>query len=205
MQVKHVTYTTGQLGPMKQFYAGLLGLPVVLSTVDRFTVRVGATLLSFLEQPGEQTHNHFALGIRSDAWAPLRDRIAAAVGLLADAGGNRDFFSDLWQSPHIYFYDPAGNNVEILAAADGDPWSRIMEVGLPLPDMATGVARLQGLFPTKYESSSETFRFYGDEAGVLVLVKAGRPWFPCDRPATIHPIQVSADAIHFESLKINEP
>ncbi|WP_211220782.1 hypothetical protein [Paenibacillus terrigena] len=42
--------------------------------------------------------------------------------------------------------------------------------------------------------------FYGDEEGVLVLVKEGRHWFPTNEPAISAPVEVIIDEDHVKEI-----
>jgi catechol 2,3-dioxygenase-like lactoylglutathione lyase family enzyme len=86
------------------FYEGVLDLPL-----DADGIRIGETLLRFEPGDGEPFY-HFALLVPGDrfdaalAWA--RER----VELLGDV-----FASDDWGSRALYFHDPAGNILELIA------------------------------------------------------------------------------------------
>src|SRR5262249_52268057 len=86
------------------FYGDVLGLPL-----DTNAIRIGESKLHF-EREDDGAFYHFALLVPGDrfdaslAWALER------VELLGDV-----FESDAWDSRAVYFHDPAGNIVELIA------------------------------------------------------------------------------------------
>jgi catechol 2,3-dioxygenase-like lactoylglutathione lyase family enzyme len=89
---------------LSTFYSDVLGLPI-----DANAVRIGETLLRFGPGDGEPFY-HFALLVPGDrfdaalAWA--RER----VELLGDV-----FDFEAWDARAVYFHDPAGSIVELIA------------------------------------------------------------------------------------------
>jgi hypothetical protein len=104
------------------------------------------------------------------------------------------FTSSQWKANHFYFEDPDRNILEILGTTAGEAvaalWARVGEVGLPVPNLRQFINQIAHVIPTELPGESETFQFYGNAHGVLVLVKESRPWFPTDRGATAHDIEV---------------
>jgi hypothetical protein len=115
--------------------------------------------------------------------------------LLPDEHGNTSLF---WKGKQMYFHDPEGNVLEILARdipihISTDSLFDICEVGLPcmnideLSDFLSGVKN-------EFISNNESFRFFGDRNGVFVLVREGRPWYPKNKPAQIDPVTIEIHA-----------
>ncbi|MDF2627604.1 MAG: bleomycin resistance protein [Symbiobacteriaceae bacterium] len=178
---------------MKSFYAGTLQMPVIEESADSFTVQIGASTLSYRRSDSPAFY-HLAFLLAPGAFEEMKVRLTAAPGLMADTEGTVLFTSDQWTANHFYFEDPDRNILEILGTTAGEtgaaPWARIGEVGLPVPNLAGFVSQIGHLVSTELPPESETFQFYGDDHGVLVLVREGRPWFPTDRRATAHDIGV---------------
>jgi hypothetical protein len=65
----------------------------------------------------------------------------------------------------------------------------VCEIGMPSQDIEA-LSQFFSPLSDKIKSDSDTFRFFGDEMGVFVLVKEERPWYPTDRGATVHPLIV---------------
>ncbi|HYF77889.1 MAG TPA: hypothetical protein VD973_12190 [Symbiobacteriaceae bacterium] len=193
MKIQHVSCLATNLDAMKRFYTGPLQMPLVEEGADHFTVQVGASALTYrrTEQPA---FYHLAFLLAPEAFEGMKARLAQAPGLLADTDGATLFTSGQWKANHFYFEDPDRNILEILGTTAGEataaPWARVGEVGLPVPNLRQFITRIAHLVPTELPGESETFQFYGNAHGVLVLVRENRPWFPTDRGATAHDIEV---------------
>jgi hypothetical protein len=180
--------------------AGPAGLPafyeeVLDLTVDGDAIRIGETLLRF-EPTDDGAFYHFALlvpGDRFDAalgWA--RDR----VKLLGDV-----FESDEWRSRAIYFHDPAGNIVELIAhqgieenGRDGnfaaDELLGFSELGL-VGDKRELLRRLETVGLRMWDGTAEApnlLAFVGERGRTFILAPPGRGWMPTGRPAEPHPV-----------------
>jgi hypothetical protein len=177
------------------FYGRVLGLPL-----DGDEIVVGETTLRFRAQPGDPFY-HFALlvpGNRFDAslgWA--RDR----VELLGDV-----FDFDAWDARAVYFHDPAGNIVELIAhhgladsgrtgtfaAEELVGFSELGLVGEPrelLPQLrAVGLELWDGEV-----DGPKRLAFVGERGRTFILAPTGRGWLPTSRPAEQHPIQVEVE------------
>jgi catechol 2,3-dioxygenase-like lactoylglutathione lyase family enzyme len=110
------------------FYADHLSVPVISDTEREVVVAAGDSELRFRRPHGVPRgglHTHYAFACPADAYGSWWDRLEDAFDLLeVDFGSARS----------MYFYDPAGNCVEIGGRGNtkiGDPpLSRIFEVVL---------------------------------------------------------------------------
>jgi catechol 2,3-dioxygenase-like lactoylglutathione lyase family enzyme len=151
----------------------------------------GATRLRFGDGPA--VCSHFAVNVaphRFDeavAWARRR------VDLLED-----DVPFPAWRARAAYFFDPAGNLVELIARqrAPGDElFLEISEVGLPVEDVAEAVAFFEAeLGVPHFSGDRENFSAVGDDRGLFILVPVGRHWLFTEEPATDAPVRVTIDA-----------
>ena len=103
----------------------------------------------------------------------------------------------------MYFRDPADNIVEFIArrnlpndsVTSFGPGSllRVSEVGIMVEDVPAAVRGLErDLGLTVWNEPNEEFTTVGDETGLLIVVKNGRPWFPTGEAAKPHPVVVVA-------------
>ncbi len=103
----------------------------------------------------------------------------------------------------LYFYDPAGHIGELIARHDppvpaSGPFSAhsltcVSEIGLVVDDVLEAVNRLQALGVPLYRCEPDPdFTPMGDANGLLIVVRAGRTWYP-DRivPANPQPLRVT--------------
>lgn len=192
MNIEALTLHARDLTAQRAFYAGVLGLPVVEDGTS-LALRVGSTLLRFV--PGEPGGpSHFAFNVPEDRFAGARAWLEERVPLLADPAGETSFHSDSWKADMVYFRDADGNILELIArhtlpAAPGTGFGAadllcVSELGLVVPDVPGAVRDLQERFGLPvYHEGSPTFTPLGDEEGLLIVVQAGRGWFPVGDPA----------------------
>lgn len=213
---------------MQRFYTQVLGFPLHSSRPQGFTVKAGATLLSFdaaqaSDAAAERNPTyHFAFNIPSDQIESACRWLQARVPVLKDEDGQQIVRFESWNARAIYFHDPAGNIVEFIARHElahrtqGDfHLDRVLgvsEIGIAIPDSigvanaAAQVTATLGLHP--YRPISDDFAAMGTAHGLLLLVRAGRPWFMSPgSTARIQPTSVtlrgdSSGACRFAGLPI---
>jgi hypothetical protein len=116
------------------------------------------------------------------------------------------FYSESWDAHNLYFRDPAGNIVELIARhtlgnADAGPFSGasilgISEIGVAADDVRELVAELiERTGAAEYHGpGSASFSPVGDESGLLIVVARGRIWFPeTGVPAEPLPVTVTTE------------
>jgi len=190
----------------KDYYAGILELPVSLS-VDRLTVQAGSSELIFTQaEPDFNGAYHFAFNIPENQFRASKEWIAARTSLLSDLDGKDEFPSESWNSHSVYFKDAAGNVLEFIArhnlknAADGNFDGRrilnISEIGLPSEDVIGWASELcSNLGVSAFnQEPSESFTPVGDDHGLLILPVKDRIWMPNSGvPAKLLPIKATLD------------
>ena len=118
MKISELTLFTTNLEAQQQFYTQVLELPLVATTVESFTVKLGVSSLTFVKAE-RSIPAHFAINISSYkiqealAWTQKRTDI-----LLCDGEPIADFSG--WNAEALYFYDKDGNIVEFIARKDLD-------------------------------------------------------------------------------------
>jgi hypothetical protein len=119
------------------------------------------------------------------------------VELLGDV-----FASDDWDSRALYFHDPAGNIVELIAhhgleengRDDGFAATELVgfsELGI-VGDKPDLLRRLEALGLLMWDGTLEApdlLAFVGEKARTLILSPPGRGWMPLGRPAEPHPVE----------------
>jgi catechol-2,3-dioxygenase len=153
--------------------------------------RYGATRLRF--ERGPAVCSHFAVNVAPDrfeeavAWA--RERFAV---LRADVPFPH------WSARASYFFDPAGNLVELIARerAPGDELLlEVSEVGLPVADVGEAVAFLEAeLGLPHFSGDRHNFSAVGDDRGLFILVPVGRHWLFTEEPAPDVPLRVTIES-----------
>jgi catechol 2,3-dioxygenase-like lactoylglutathione lyase family enzyme len=199
MQVQELLLTTPDLSAQKTFYRNVLKLPVTAESEQQFTVQAGTTKLTFAQGALDGVY-HFAFNIPENQIAEARKWLA--VPLIKASDGRDEFFSENWNAHNIYFYDPAGNILELIARhtlpnASTEPFSEksllnISEIGIGVEDVK---AFTESCDLPHYGSGSDEFAPMGDENGLLIVVKLGRVWFPdTGKPALEIPLRVGFSA-----------
>jgi catechol 2,3-dioxygenase-like lactoylglutathione lyase family enzyme len=176
---------------LRDFYGGELGLPI-----DAGTIVVGETRLRFEVEEGGAFY-HFALLVPGDrfdaalAWAEQR------VELLGDV-----FEFENWDAKAVYFHDPAGNIVELIAHQGleqngrsgrfaADELIGFSELGM-VGDTPTLLRQLETEGLALWSGTvdePDRLAFVGEKARTLILAPPGRGWLPTDRPAEPHPVE----------------
>jgi catechol-2,3-dioxygenase len=150
----------------------------------------GSTRLRF--ERGPAVCSHFAVNVpprrfeEAVAWA--RER----VELLEE-----DVPFPAWRARSAYFYDPAGNIVELIARerAPGDELLlELSEVGMPVTDVGRAVEFLESELDLPHFSGDRRgFSAVGDDRGLFIVITVGRPWLFTDRPADNAPLRVTIE------------
>jgi catechol 2,3-dioxygenase-like lactoylglutathione lyase family enzyme len=187
MKIVSLTLTAPDVRPLFEFYAGDLGMPLVKRSGDALTLRFGATALAFRCEPSAGFY-HFALNVHPLRFERARAATAAVTPLLHDGDGQEVFDFRSWDARACYFYDPAGNIVELIArrALTARPippepgFMSISEIGLVTDDVPALTARIgrEMDLPVYRDSAGDTFAALGDEDGLLILSQRGRIWYP---------------------------
>lgn len=200
MRFRHVALHAADPDSLRPFYADTLGLPVV-DTADGFVVGVGASALEFRRGAGDPLY-HLAFTVPGGSIDVAADWLDARTDLLADDGTER-FRWNFLDADAVYFADPAGNVLELLAR-DGregltDPFGAdsfldVAEVGLVTDDVLGAADALTDAYDlTPTAGSDETFSYLasdGRDGGAFVVAATGRKWYPTDSRAEPQPTTV---------------
>jgi hypothetical protein len=110
-----------------------------------------------------------------------------------------------WYAQSVYFYDPAGNILELIARFDLDnktdePFSSsqflsISETGLVFKEseLDNKTNKLLQQYQLSYfdkQPPLPQFKAVGDDEGLFIIVPENRNWFPTSKPAGIFPMEI---------------
>ena len=158
----------------------------------------GSTRVRFARGPA--VCSHFAINV-----GRFEEAVAWAQGLVGQLLRDDVPFPD-WRARAAYFYDPAGNLVEVIArerAPGEELLIGVSEVGLPVADVGAAVEFLEEeLGLPHFSGNKEDFSAVGDDHGLLILVPVGRPWLFTDRPASDAPVRVTIEGLEARSLRL---
>lgn len=211
MQIDRVTLSAKNLEAQRQFYGEVLGLPVRLET-DSLYVQAGRTELIFQADAAVAPFYHLAFRVSTNDPMMAVEWTRNRVALLAD-GEERLFHSSLWNSTQFYFCDGDGNVLEFLTTESEVPVEfgpnsilYVTEVGLPVADVLATVADLErSLGEPRKNGESATFNPVGNADGLLIIVPAGRNWYPTQQPAFTLPVRVEVRAPIAEPVELVTP
>ncbi len=208
MRIRDLHLSAADTSRLADFYAGVLGLPRAAPSADDREVvafQVGATRLTFHGRPADTVSPyHFAFNITPRKFAEAKSWLSGRVSLLRN-GDSDDFDFASWNAHAVYFRDPAGNVAELIARHDlpddapgpfgPSDFLGVSEIGVVVPEVPAFVDAVQDrLGLAAYRPGSEVFAPIGDEHGLLIVVREGRPWFPTDSQARIQPIEMVVEA-----------
>ncbi|MBE0696424.1 MAG: hypothetical protein IH586_05825 [Anaerolineaceae bacterium] len=199
MRILELTLSAIDIVVLRQFYCAILGLREVGRIGDEnLVVQTGDTLLSFRQaDPGWLGRYHFAFDVPANRFNAAAAWLKERRSPLAGADGRTIFHSAGWNSDSVYFSDPQGNILELIARhtkAVPNPSSLpadrpfnpneimcISEIGLCSEQVAGSAATLLSHLPglvTYDGEGSDQFTALGDLNGLLILVHHGRIWMP---------------------------
>lgn len=177
-----------RLDALRTFYGETLGLPILEFTSDLLIIQAGSTKLTF-DRHGSAGRYHIAFDVPENQAEEAAAWIESRTNLVALNGKTRFDFPN-WNAHSVYFYDPAGNILELIARhnqsnASDQPFEAssilaVSEIGLAADDVEATVAELCGILGAGiYDGAgSDTFTAVGDENGLCIIVKRGRMWYP---------------------------
>lgn len=191
MKILELRLATSSLAAQIEFYNSTLGLPIIAQSGQATMFQVGQSRLTFEaathEVPGVY---HFAFNIPHNQFEAARQWIESRAALLADVNGETTFYSEHWNAHMLYFLDPQGNVLELIARHtlandqerffDAASLLNISEIGIATEDVAAQVADVMArtASPVYRGPGSNTFTAVGDEYGLAIIVQQGRIWFP---------------------------
>ena len=189
---------------LAEFYGSHLGLRVAKPKAGGVAVEVGETALELLPVSGTPFY-HFALLAPGNRFEAVLDWARERVDLLPNrTTGETVFDFTNWDAKALYFHDPAGNIVELIAhrgagesgvvgAFTAGELLGVSEVGLVGDPAALARVLERNLGLELWDGTVEgegRLAFVGEKARTLILCNAGRPWLPTGRPAEAHPVEV---------------
>lgn len=208
MNIRLLILETARLEELKEFYSHVLDWPPADEEEGSFTLELQNTELEFRRHNGDlDPFYHFAINIPAnkieEALAWLKPRVQLLW--LDDFQSNIAAFNN-WNARSVYFLDPAGNIVELIARFDIDnatdePFSPkqfldVSEIGLVVPEgeLQTKAHQLLDDFSLSWFSKQppqESFKAIGDDKGLFILVPEHRNWYPLQNcPAIMAPLKI---------------
>ncbi|MGN7402391.1 VOC family protein [Cytobacillus praedii] len=213
MKIIELEIKTHKLEEMQRFYTDQIGFPLDHYTEHSFTVRIGETKLSFVQEEGEAIpYYHFAMNIPENQIVEAKEWLQHRVAIIIDAmpidylgiqaEANIAYFKGT-DAHAIYFEDPSGNLVEFIARHRMDNTSKkpfgsssilnISEIGFPLQNTVPEAIEFLSsrINVTPYIGDGKSFQMLGDEHGMFILGDIEIGWYPTRRIPETHPIRMT--------------
>lgn len=221
MNITEATFYSAAPLKLLPFYRDGLRFPVVSASEEELIVEAGATRLRFARwKPSSSSamasipYYHFAFNIPENKLGEAK-RWVESFAELGREGGKDISRSDAWNSDSVYFLDPGGNILELIARHTMDnaidrPFDpeldvqRISEIGLPTANVPYAVDLLEDLGMKSYQGRNDDFNPVGDEAGMFIVVPPGRRWHFTNLSAECFPFEAVVDNIGLLRLSEGE-
>lgn len=210
MRITQLTLSTSEPKELKKFYGEQLGFSEIpaLSDSDGFAFQCGHTRVNFV--PGDRDAKyHFAFNLYPDQLVHAIEWAQGRGLELLNSPEDKGFLVDFpnWWAKSIYFYDPAGNIVEIIArgglGAIGNTAKfsakslvGVSEIGIvteDVPAMREWISGTHGVQSFSRHTNTDEFSAMGDDHGLLLLVHKGRQWFMGNFDAQHYPLAIEGE------------
>lgn len=191
MHIRELELGCRRIEDMKRFYQVDLGLDPAPSDGSGFAVRAGRTRLRFVRADQfPASAYHFAFNIPENQIEEALDWLKSRVPPVCRDNEAIVHFP-AWNAHSVYFRDPDGNVVELIArhslpCSSAEPFSprsllNVSEIGLPVRDVGRATETLRKeLDADPYGTCDDQFAAVGDEEGLIILVREGRIWLMSD-------------------------
>jgi catechol-2,3-dioxygenase len=217
MQITTLKIKTGDIHAQQDFYSDTLGLSSQVIG-NELKIQTGSSELIFVQSANFTGRYHFAFTIPKTQFEAGVHWLEQRTTIASDASGKTQFETGEWNADNVYFYDPQGNILELIARHDLEesglesinqeafgPHSflHISEIGLPTQNMLEMIEWFTKTLEVKtYKSFDETFAPIGDVYSLVIAVPEDRIWFPdTGIPAQILPVELT---IHGEQAITHE-
>ncbi len=183
--------TAVPLKEMAAFYKDVLDMNVQL-TEEQLVVEAGATQIIFTPvSDGTRPYYHFAFNIPENKILSARKWLGERTKLSVTPahGREKDMPNDVmpfnhWNSHSLFFWDPAGNILELICRHDlkngtkgefqSDEIFYASEIGFVTEDVNLLAGNIRSTFQLdQYGGGGSSFRAIGDETGLLICFKRG--------------------------------
>lgn len=205
MHIQKLILHTSRLDELAAFYGDLMKLPVAFSKKE-LIIDIGKSTLIFRPAAEGDPFYHFAFTIPANKISESKRWMEKRVELLWMEQYKNDIADFVnWHAKSVYFFDPAGNIVELIARFDldnatDDPFSSkqllsISEAGLVFEqhELDKRTKTLLDDFDLTYFARQPPlthFKAVGDDEGLFIIVPDNRPWFPTNKPSGIFPMEI---------------
>ncbi len=215
MFIKEVILQTNLPDALKKFYKDLLEIEVINSDEKSFSLRLGMTRITFVSSVlSNIPFYHFAFNIPENQFHEAKSWAKERVRLI-DLNGEDEFNFESWNAHSFYFYDPAGNILELIARHNlvnksletftGRSLLNVSEIGIPVHNVNEFFESVNSGFGIPlFSGDLKTFVAAGDDNGLMIIVPEGRKWFPDCAGAGIFPMTITLKGYDEKELRFEK-
>ncbi len=208
MILKELRLRSCHISELIRFYSSVLEMTVINPDEKSISILAGQSMLTFTDTTETpDPFYHFAFNIPSNKFEEAFQWIKKRSELLW-LEDYKSYVADFvnWNAKSVYFLDPAGNILELIARFDlnnnadelfsSAQFLNISEIGLVFPGeildtKVDGILDKYGLSYFSKQPPLNHFRAIGDDEGLFIAVAANRNWFATKMVSAIFPIEVS--------------
>ena len=176
------------------FFESALGLPA-----DDGVVRLGGSRLRFTAGVPSAPY-HLAINIPQNQVRAAKDWLERRASMLSD----EIFDFAFWNAEAVYFEDPDGNVLELIArhglqndrvgSFGPEMLLGLSEVGLPVAETQLAIEILERTFGLAvFSGDRDQFTALGDDHGLFIVVRPGRLWLPTERACDENHVHVTIE------------
>lgn len=206
MKISQIQIKTNDIKKTRTFYQSVLDLFILKNDQNSVMIRVGDSVLKFVEDSQFNSIYHFAFNIPENQLEEAIKWCKNKVDLIPIEDKNVITHFENWNAHGVYFYDNNGNLLEFIARHDlnneqvgkftGASILNISEIGIVTKNtLELGnklIAEHQLHFFSK-NANSEVFSAIGDNEGLLILVRPNRNWYPTQTPSESNPTEITLE------------
>ena len=214
--ITRLNLVTPDLSKLEIFYRDVMGFSVQ-SEEDSFCVTSGLSKIEFkVNEQYDQPIYHIAWAIPPSKFSKAKQWLSKRTSLLKHRDGRDEFHFAQINRKAIYFSDPGGNVLELIArynlpdSSSGeftlDDILFVNHVGLVVDSVQATLNTIRdGLDLKILDRPTRNFGKIGDEHRHLVLVTKNRYWLPEHiHPAKVFPIQVEMSGSYNNEFTFDE-
>ncbi len=208
MFLKEIRLLSGNIAALKTFYGEVLELPVTHTHKRSISITAGRSDLIFEEiNDDSNPFYHLAFNVPSNNFTEAFEWIQKRSELLW-LEDYKSYIADFvnWRAKSVYFLDPSGNILELIARFDLDDQAdelfssgqirNVSEIGLVFSEenLDKNMNELLSKYNLRYfpkQPPLKHFRAIGDDEGLFIAVIANRNWFSTEMPSGIFPLEVT--------------
>jgi catechol-2,3-dioxygenase len=203
MFIKEIELLCDDISKAEKFYSEILGLVISGKQSESISFKAGTSTLRFKHTSEHHPYYHFAFNIPNNQIRQALAWLGKKVEIIRHGNQSVIDFKN-WNAESVYFLDPFGNILELIARHDLDNKSRksfsgslllaISEIGIVVKDINEACDLFKKdykLLPYKQQPVLETFAALGDENGLVILSTSGRQWFPTDKAVEKFPLSIT--------------